>query len=185
MAVARTQALVEQPVMSSVSTPYPSRWPTSGVPAKGRKPGERSAADLSIGPVTARNRFYQVPHASGMTNALPHVRAKFRETKAEGGWGVVCTGAVSLHPSSDDSPLPFASLWDERDVRFALLVILVPAFSILIFTALGVSSEAGRAGIANLAPADAGGPDWRPHPHGLSEVLYAYSSASASSTCGR
>ena len=72
---------------------------------------------VRIGPVTAPNRFFQVPHASGMTNALPHVRSTFREIKAEGGWGVVCTGAVSLHPSSDDSPLPFASLWDERDIR--------------------------------------------------------------------
>ena len=51
---------------------------------------------VRIGPVTAPNRFYQVPHASGMTNALPHVRAKFRETKAEGGWGVICTGACSI-----------------------------------------------------------------------------------------
>jgi len=72
---------------------------------------------VRIGPVTAPNRFYQVPHASGMTNALPQVRARFRETKAEGGWGVVCTGAVSIHPSSDDSPLPFASLWDYKDIR--------------------------------------------------------------------
>src|SRR6201996_2836986 len=72
---------------------------------------------VRIGPVTAPNRFYQVPHASGMTNALPRVRAAFRETKAEGGWGVVCTGAVSIHPSSDDSPLPFASLWDDDDIR--------------------------------------------------------------------
>jgi dimethylamine/trimethylamine dehydrogenase len=72
---------------------------------------------VRIGPVTAPNRFYQVPHASGMTNALPHVRASFREVKAEGGWGVVCTGAVSIHPSSDDSPLPFAILWDDDDIR--------------------------------------------------------------------
>ena len=43
---------------------------------------------VRIGPVTAPNRFYQVPHASGMTNALPRVRAAFREAKAEGGWGV-------------------------------------------------------------------------------------------------
>jgi dimethylamine/trimethylamine dehydrogenase len=71
---------------------------------------------VKIGPVTAPNRFYQVPHASGMTNALPHVRAAFREVKAEGGWGVVCTGAVSIHPSSDDAPLPAARLWDEQDV---------------------------------------------------------------------
>ncbi len=72
---------------------------------------------VRIGPVTAPNRFYQVPHASGMTNALPHVRARFRGVKAEGGWGVVCTGAVSMHPSSDDSPLPFAMLWDDKDIR--------------------------------------------------------------------
>ena len=72
---------------------------------------------VRIGPVVAPNRFYQVPHASGMTNALPHVRAAFREMKAEGGWGVVCTGAVSIHPSSDDSPLPAARIWDEQDVR--------------------------------------------------------------------
>ncbi len=37
--------------------------------------------------------------------------------KAEGGWGVVCTGYVSIHPSSDDTPLPYATLWDENDVR--------------------------------------------------------------------
>ena len=72
---------------------------------------------VKIGPVTARNRFYAVPHAAGMTNAMPHMRAAFRETKAEGGWGVVCTGYVSVHPSSDDAPLPFATLWDEDDVR--------------------------------------------------------------------
>lgn len=72
---------------------------------------------VPIGPVVAPNRFYQVPHASGMTEANPRIRAAFRETKAEGGWGVVSTGAVSTHPSSDDSPLPFARLWDDNDVR--------------------------------------------------------------------
>ncbi len=72
---------------------------------------------VRIGPKLAKNRFFQVPHASGMTNAAPHVRAAFRETKAEGGWGVVCTGACSIDPSSDDSPFPFATLWDEADVR--------------------------------------------------------------------
>ena len=72
---------------------------------------------VKIGPVTAPNRFYQVPHASGMTEANPRVRAAFRGTKAEGGWGVVSTGAVSTHPSSDDSPLPFARLWDDNDIH--------------------------------------------------------------------
>ncbi|MDI7862129.1 FAD-dependent oxidoreductase [Rhizobiaceae bacterium n13] len=72
---------------------------------------------VKIGPVTAPNRFYQVPHASGMTNALPRVRAAFRETKAEGGWGVICTGACSIDPSSDDAPLPFATMWDLNDIH--------------------------------------------------------------------
>lgn len=72
---------------------------------------------VRIGPKLARNRFFQVPHASGMTNAAPHVRAAFRETKAEGGWAVVSTGACSVHPSSDDSLFPLATLLDQADVR--------------------------------------------------------------------
>lgn len=72
---------------------------------------------VQIGPVRARNRFYAVPHASGMTNSMPRMRAAFRETKAEGGWGVVCTGYVSIDPGSDDAPLPYATLWDDDDIR--------------------------------------------------------------------
>jgi len=77
---------------------------------------------LQIGPKTTRNRFFQVPHASGMTNAAPHVRAAFRGMKAEGGWGVVCTGACSVDPSSDDSPFPNATLWDTSDIKAHLLM---------------------------------------------------------------
>ncbi len=72
---------------------------------------------VAIGPVTAPNRFYQVPHASGATNANPRVRAGLRAVKAEGGWGVICTVACSIHPSCDDAPLPFATMWDEDDIR--------------------------------------------------------------------
>ena len=43
--------------------------------------------------------------------------AELRGTKAEGGWGVVCTEWCSAHPSSDDLPYPGASLWDEGDIR--------------------------------------------------------------------
>jgi dimethylamine/trimethylamine dehydrogenase len=71
---------------------------------------------VKIGPVTAPNRFYCVPHASGMTNSMPRMRAALRGMKAEGGWGVVCTGYVSIHPSADDSPLPYATLWDDNDI---------------------------------------------------------------------
>jgi dimethylamine/trimethylamine dehydrogenase len=37
--------------------------------------------------------------------------------KAEGGWGVVCTEFCSIHPASDDLPHPYASLWDQGDIR--------------------------------------------------------------------
>ena len=66
---------------------------------------------------------------------------------------------------------------DSRDIRFASLYVLIPAFSILLFAALGVMTEAGRAGIANTAAADVPGTTWKPHPHGLAEILYAFSSA--------
>jgi dimethylamine/trimethylamine dehydrogenase len=72
---------------------------------------------VRIGPVTAPNRFYQVPHCTGMGYLRPHTLAAMREVKAEGGWGVVNTEYCSIDPSSDDTPHPHASLWDEGDVR--------------------------------------------------------------------
>ena len=72
---------------------------------------------VKIGPVTSRNRFFQVPHCTGMGHAMHQSLAAMRETKAEGGWGVVCTEYCSIHPTSDDSPFPYASLWDDEDVR--------------------------------------------------------------------
>ncbi|MGB3313641.1 MAG: NADH:flavin oxidoreductase, partial [Albidovulum sp.] len=72
---------------------------------------------LKIGPVTAPNRFWQVPHCTGMGFALPATLAAMRGVKAEGGWGVVNTEYCSIHPTSDDTPAPFATLWDEDDIR--------------------------------------------------------------------
>jgi len=72
---------------------------------------------VKIGPVTAKNRFYQVPHCTGTGWLRPRMLASLRGTKAEGGWGVVCTEWCSVHPSSDDLPYPNASLWDDGDVR--------------------------------------------------------------------
>ena len=72
---------------------------------------------VKIGPVTAPNRFYQVPHCTGMGYGLPATLAAMRGIKAEGGWGVVNTEYCSIHPTSDDMPAPFASLWDEGDTR--------------------------------------------------------------------
>src|SRR5262249_4687706 len=50
---------------------------------------------------------------------------------------------------------------DSRDVRFASLYILLPAFSILIFSALASMTEAGRAGILNTAANDVAGTSWK------------------------
>ncbi len=72
---------------------------------------------VPIGPVTAKNRFYQVPHCTGMGYNLPQTLAAMRGVKAEGGWGVVCTEYTSIHPTADDAPFPTCSLWDEGDVR--------------------------------------------------------------------
>ncbi len=72
---------------------------------------------IQIGPVTAKNRFYQVPHCTGMGWQRPNMLAKMRAMKAEGGWGVVNTEYCSIHPSSDDLLHPYATLWDKSDVR--------------------------------------------------------------------
>lgn len=71
---------------------------------------------LAIGPVTAPNRFYQVPHCTGLGHANPQAEAALRATKAEGGWGVVCTQEVEIHPSSDITPYLEGRLWDDADI---------------------------------------------------------------------
>ena len=42
---------------------------------------------VKIGPVQTRNRFYQVPHCSGMGYRYPNAEARMRGIKAEGGLG--------------------------------------------------------------------------------------------------
>ena len=72
---------------------------------------------VRIGPVTAKNRFFQVPHCTGMGWQRPHTLAAMRGVKAEGGWAVVCTEYNSIHPASDDLHHVSASLWNDSDVR--------------------------------------------------------------------
>ncbi len=78
---------------------------------------------VRIGPVTAPNRFYQVPHCTGIGYRRPQTLAALRGMKAEGGWGTVCTEYCSIHPSSDDDPYPSASIWDDEDVRSLSLMV--------------------------------------------------------------
>ena len=102
---------------------------------------------VRLGPVTARNRFYQVPHCSGMGWKRPRMLAAMRGIKAEGGWGVVCTEYCSVHPTSDDGAHPFARLWDADDIRDnALMTEAVHAHGAL----AGVELWLGGNYIANL-----------------------------------
>ncbi|MCV2866587.1 FAD-dependent oxidoreductase [Albidovulum sediminicola] len=71
---------------------------------------------VRIGPVTARNRFYQVPHCNGLGHARPQAEAAMRAMKAEGGWAVVSNQETEIHPTSDLSPYAEGRLWDARDI---------------------------------------------------------------------
>ena len=71
---------------------------------------------VQIGPVTARNRFFQVPHCSGMGYRDPSAEAAMRRVKAEGGWAVVCTEQVEIHPTSDITPFIELRIWDDQDL---------------------------------------------------------------------
>ncbi len=71
---------------------------------------------IEIGPLTAKNRFYQVPHCNGMGRTYPSSMAEMRAVKAEGGWAVVCTEEVEIHPTSEHSPAIEGRLWDEADI---------------------------------------------------------------------
>jgi dimethylamine/trimethylamine dehydrogenase len=42
---------------------------------------------VKIGPITAPNRFFSVPHATGHTPMMPNGSIAMREMKAEGGVG--------------------------------------------------------------------------------------------------
>ncbi len=71
---------------------------------------------IRIGPVTAKNRFFQVPHCNGMGMSFPSAMIAMRRVKAEGGWAVVCTEETDIHPTGDMSPLVEGRLWDDRDI---------------------------------------------------------------------
>ena len=71
---------------------------------------------VKIGPVTAKNRFYQVPHCNGLGYRDPSALATLRGIKAQGGWAVVCTEQVEIHYSSEITPFIELRLWDDRDI---------------------------------------------------------------------
>ena len=71
---------------------------------------------VQLGPVSARNRFFQVPHCNGMGHLRPAGLAEMRGVKAEGGWAVVCTEEVAFHWSNDLAPFAEGRLVDDDDL---------------------------------------------------------------------
>lgn len=100
---------------------------TQAGPACGRPAEHDPLFDrLRIGPVTAPNRLWQVPHCTGFGTRLPMSQAAFRAAKARGGWGVVYTEYTSIHPSSSDAPWVSGTIWDDDDVaRWQLMTAAV------------------------------------------------------------
>ena len=71
---------------------------------------------VKIGPVTAKNRFYQVPHCNGGGYRDPSAAAEMRRIKSEGGWGVIFTEQVEIHHTSEITPFIELRIWDEDDM---------------------------------------------------------------------
>ncbi len=72
---------------------------------------------VKIGPVTAKNRFFQVPHCSGTSDNAPQANTRMREMKAEGGWGVVCTEIAEIASTTEFWPFPSLHLWNDSDIK--------------------------------------------------------------------
>ena len=73
---------------------------------------------IKIGPVTAPNRFYQVPHCNGMGRMFPDSMIEMRGMKAEGGWGIVTTEQCDFHPTGDVQPFTETRMWDDADLPY-------------------------------------------------------------------
>ncbi|AZV80817.1 FAD-binding protein (plasmid) [Parasedimentitalea marina] len=71
---------------------------------------------MQIGPVTAKNRFYQVPHCNGGGYRDPSAAAAMRGIKAEGGWGVIFTEQCEMHHTSEITPFIELRLWEDKDI---------------------------------------------------------------------
>jgi len=71
---------------------------------------------VRIGPLTSRNRFFQVPHCNGGGYRDPSAAAAMRGVKAEGGWGVVFTEQCEMHHTSEITPFIELRLWEDQDI---------------------------------------------------------------------
>lgn len=71
---------------------------------------------ISLGPVTLRNRFVQVPHCNGAGTIRPGAQAEMRRTKAEGGWSAIFTELTQFAPEAETNPQILVDIFDDDDV---------------------------------------------------------------------
>ncbi len=119
---------------------------------------------VQIGPKTAPNRFYQVPHASGFGSMKPRTHAAFRAVKAEGGWGVVNVDYAPVSLDSEEYPAIAADCWDLDDMkRLGIVADAIHEHGALAGIELyhgGAESLNGESRYPRLAPSQIGS-DWR------------------------
>lgn len=71
---------------------------------------------VPIGPVTAPNRFFAAPHATGHGWNQPAGAIALRAMKAEGGWGTVAVQMTEIAANSDMANHPMERIWDDSDL---------------------------------------------------------------------
>lgn len=71
---------------------------------------------VEIGPVTAPNRFYAVPHATGHGWTQPNGAIALRAMKAEGGWGTVAVQICEIASDADMANHPMERIWEDGDI---------------------------------------------------------------------
>ncbi|MGB0505953.1 MAG: NAD(P)-binding protein [Pikeienuella sp.] len=71
---------------------------------------------VKIGPLEAKNRFFQVPHCNGGGYRDPSAAAAMRGVKAQGGWGVIFTEQCEMHHTSEITPFIELRLWEDKDI---------------------------------------------------------------------
>ena len=72
--------------------------------------------EVKIGPVTAPNRFFAVPHATGYAWNQPSGAIAIRAMKAEGGWGTVAVRLLKFHQILTFANHPMERIWDDTDI---------------------------------------------------------------------
>lgn len=115
---------------------------------------------VTIGPKTAPNRFYGVPYSTGWDMSEIALERAHRRTRAEGGWGVVCTGQVLFERESVVDFIDMLELFDDDDAHALASV------------AEGIHEFGALAGLELGHPGAIASPGtWRVPPRGPSQVL--------------